>query len=356
MPLKYSGSLLLKLIYKPSYMSQQYLDTDYNTWVAALGPSAMPKASNGKRKANASEVASRAKRQKATNAPKTPKKNPLKAKKLSASVAMLKPLQGDASRTLVLQDLPDNVLANVFCALGLDRLRAMQGTNKGSITPTHPACLPVSWLNMPHVSAVCKRWQRLGRDPCFTRVVSGETINETISQARPGDTIELKPGFYQEVVLVEKPLKFVGQYSIDPKLKRRYKDAVLQSNRSMAVMCNARCVSSLHFLCLRQTAVFLACHPNQLCRESLRHAALPDGCFASRVCFDSLTIRTILPGADRSIVGFGPDCSYIALHDCDLDGISGLLVPRTKVSPCHFAAPEWLLQPARPYALSPILA
>ena len=96
---------------------------------------------------------------------------------------------------------------------------------------------------MPHVSAVCKRWQRVGRDPCFTRVVTGETINETISQARPGDTIKLKPGFYQEVVLVEKPLKFMGQWSIDPKVNRKYKEVVLQSNRSMAVMCNARCVS-----------------------------------------------------------------------------------------------------------------
>ncbi len=93
------------------------------------------------------------------------------------------------------------------------------------------------------MSAVCKRWQRVGRDPCFTRVVTGETINETISQARPGDTIKLKPGFYQEVVLVEKPLKFMGQWSIDPKVNRKYKEVVLQSNRSMAVMCNARCVS-----------------------------------------------------------------------------------------------------------------
>ena len=67
---------------------------------------------------------------------------------------------------------------------------------------------------------------------------------------------------------------------------------------------------------------------------SLHHAALHDGCAACRACFDSLIIRTILPGADRSIVGFGPDCSYIALHDCDLDGISGLLVPRTKVRAC----------------------
>lgn len=62
-----------------------------------------------------------------------------------------------------------------------------------------------------------------------------------------------------------------------------------------------------------------------------------DGCCASRACFERLVIRTILPGGDRSIVGFGPDCSYIALHDCNLDGISGLLVPRTRVNPCSFS-------------------
>ena len=81
----------------------------------------------------------------------------------------------------------------------------------------------------------------MGRDPCFTRVVTGQTINDTISSANPGDTIELKPGFYQEVVLVEKPLRFVGQIGYDV-CGRKHKNVVLQSNRSMAVMCNARYV------------------------------------------------------------------------------------------------------------------
>ena len=66
-----------------------------------------------------------------------------------------------------------------------------------------------------------------------------QTINEPIASANPGDTIQLKPGFYQEVVLVEKPLKFVGLSSID-ETARKHKDVVLQSNRSMAVLCNAR--------------------------------------------------------------------------------------------------------------------
>lgn len=55
-----------------------------------------------------------------------------------------------------------------------------------------------------------------------------------------------------------------------------------------------------------------------------------------RACFENMVIRTILPGADRSMVGFGPECGYIALHDCDLGGVSGLLVPRTKVICCSF--------------------
>ena len=89
----------------------------------------MPKSDNGKRKINASEVAPNAKRQKAANALKTPKKKALKANKPPAFAATRKPHEADAS----MQDLPDNVLANVFCALGLDRLRAMQGKTKGDL-------------------------------------------------------------------------------------------------------------------------------------------------------------------------------------------------------------------------------
>lgn len=59
-----------------------------------------------------------------------------------------------------------------------------------------------------------------------------------------------------------------------------------------------------------------------------------------RACFENMVIRTILPGADRSIVGFGPACSFIALHDCDLGGVSGLLVPRTKVSASYQSYPR----------------
>jgi len=59
-----------------------------------------------------------------------------------------------------------------------------------------------------------------------------------------------------------------------------------------------------------------------------------------RACFENMVIRTILPGADRSIVGFGPACSFIALHDCDLGGVSGLLVPRTKVSASYQPYPR----------------
>ena len=91
----------------------------------------MPKAGTSKRKSHTSEVVPNAKRQRAGDAPKTPKKRAQKVKNASAAKATQKPAEGDASRRLTLQDLPDNVLASVFCALGIDRLRAMQGKEKG---------------------------------------------------------------------------------------------------------------------------------------------------------------------------------------------------------------------------------
>ena len=52
---------------------------------------------------------------------------------------------------------------------------------------------------------------------------------------------------------------------------------------------------------------------------------------ARRVCFESMVFRAILPSGDRSIIGFGPGCSYVRLRACELGGITGLLVPSTRV-------------------------
>ena len=76
------------------------------------------------------------------------------------------------------------------------------------------------------------------------------------------------------------------------------------------------------------------CLPSYVCPSTCSHMYVTGGSWQAclrRACFESMVIRTILPGADRSIVGFGPSCDRITLHSCDLGGVSGLLVPKTKV-------------------------
>ncbi|KAK9914883.1 hypothetical protein WJX75_001872 [Coccomyxa subellipsoidea] len=134
---------------------------------------------------------------------------------------------------------------------------------------------------------VCKRWFTLGRDPCFTTVVQGQQLNIAVSLAGPGDTISIRPGFYQEIVLVEKPLKFVGENGQDIQGRSR-RGVVIQSNRSMCILSNAR------------------------------------------ACFQNIVFRAIMPSTDRSIISYGPACSYIRLEECELGGITGLLIPDSK--------------------------
>ena len=50
-----------------------------------------------------------------------------------------------------------------------------------------------------------------------------------------------------------------------------------------------------------------------------------------RTCFKNIVFRAIMPSTDRSIISFGPACSYIRLEDCELGGITGLLIPDSKV-------------------------
>ncbi len=89
------------------------------------------------------------------------------------------------------------------------------------------------------ICAVCKRWLALGRDPCFTTLVQGQQLNAALSAAGPGDTILLAPGFYQEMVLIEKPVKLVGQPAQDIRGHDR-RGVVIQTNRSMCILSNAR--------------------------------------------------------------------------------------------------------------------
>jgi nitrous oxidase accessory protein NosD len=73
-------------------------------------------------------------------------------------------------------------------------------------------------------------------------VVQGQQLNIAVSLAGPGDTISIRPGFYQEIVLVEKPLKFVGENGQDIQGRSR-RGVVIQSNRSMCILSNARRVA-----------------------------------------------------------------------------------------------------------------
>jgi nitrous oxidase accessory protein NosD len=70
-------------------------------------------------------------------------------------------------------------------------------------------------------------------------VVDGHEVNAAILAAGPGDTILLPPGFYQEVLLVEKPVKILGQCSQDIQGRQR-RGVVIQSNRAVCVLCNDR--------------------------------------------------------------------------------------------------------------------
>ena len=73
-------------------------------------------------------------------------------------------------------------------------------------------------------------------------MVQGQQLNIAVSLAGPGDTISIRPGFYQEIVLVEKPLKFVGENGQDIQGRSR-RGVVIQSNRSMCILSNARRVA-----------------------------------------------------------------------------------------------------------------
>lgn len=88
-------------------------------------------------------------------------------------------------------------------------------------------------------AAVCRRWRALGNHPQFVTHVRPGHVNEAIAAAGVGDTLVLAPGFYQEILLIEKPLKLVGAPGQDVAGRPR-RGVVLQSNRPMAVMCNAR--------------------------------------------------------------------------------------------------------------------
>ena len=291
-----------------------------------------------------------------------------------------------------LQDLPDNVLALIFRQLGLHRLRAVQGA--WPLPPyttllSRNDCHASMWASIgqynlaqpcPCCAAVCKRWRALGNHPQFVTHVRPGHVNEAIAAAGVGDTLVLAPGFYQEILLIEKPLRLVGAPGQDLAGRPR-KGVVIQSNRPMAVMCNARHALSPASSCAAKAPVpdaplcsvhlpivpsgwpqsgSLAVHVHwcdawpfaavmpalwRLCRG--HHAVAGQGPLLHgaggspvrsgvrlvwrRAYFENMVFRAILPSGDRSIIGFGPACNYVRLRACELGGITGLLVPSTRV-------------------------
>lgn len=133
-----------------------------------------------------------------------------------------------------------------------------------------------------------------------------------------------RPNVAQETILIDRPLKLVGQQL--PNLRGQLRRSVtLQSRQHMAVLCNAQ------YACSFATSV------GSLIWGSLPalHTPTPGVWLITtpcccRACLEAVTIRTLSGSDNRSIVAFGPQCSCICLNDCDLAGSSGLLIPQSK--------------------------
>ena len=120
---------------------------------------------------------------------------------------------------LRLMDLPDNVLLRIAVRAGFPhRLSAMQGDLRCLAHLHNASCYEAqrqmpssgccslrqlsqvaSLLYIAHclLTAVCKRLNSILHHPRFTRTVgAGQTIMETVRQARAGDTIVVPPGLY----------------------------------------------------------------------------------------------------------------------------------------------------------------
>lgn len=129
---------------------------------------------------------------------------------------------------------------------------------------------------------MCRQWRGVAGDAAFTCHVTG-SINDAIRKAQPGDTLIIPSGFYnvsrqtacaavllqrrpsgaesdggagivQETILVDRPLKLVGQQM--PNLRGELRRSVtIQSRQHMAVLCDAQCA-------LSQPWVLLGCITN----------------------------------------------------------------------------------------------
>lgn len=151
--------------------------------------------------------------------------------------------------------------------------------------------LKVEFPTKNYLPAVCTRWKQLS-ERLFVRCVKhGQKLLEMVASARAGDTILAPPALYQETIVVDRPLKFVGGYLEFPNSPPRL--TCLFSIRPPVVVCNARCM------------------------------------------FVNIEIHTNTARVDSSIVSFGPACSYIRFEHCKLTGLTGIILPYRKGPDTH---------------------
>lgn len=137
-------------------------------------------------------------------------------------------------------------------------------------------------------SQVCRRWRHASSDPCFTIRVSPKprAISTAISSAPEGATIVLSPGYYQETVLVCKPVRILGETTETAAGGSRL-GVVVEGHASTAIVCSALC--------------------------SMEHVRL----------------RARRAAHGRSIITYhhGGTCPFISLKHCEISGGSNLRLP-----------------------------
>ncbi|KAI8470551.1 MAG: hypothetical protein J3K34DRAFT_509560 [Monoraphidium minutum] len=135
---------------------------------------------------------------------------------------------------------------------------------------------------------VSRRFRGLAEHACWVHEVDGErlTLIEAVERARPGDTLRLTGPFFQEAVIIDKPLRIVGA--------------------AAAPGCAGRA------------------------RATLFQQRPPVALAQARVLFRNIVLHTGAQRDDTSIAVFGPACPYLRFEGCRLLGATGLTLPASK--------------------------
>eukprot|EP00238_Polyblepharides_amylifera_P001120 CAMPEP_0196574094 /NCGR_PEP_ID=MMETSP1081-20130531/3871_1 /TAXON_ID=36882 /ORGANISM="Pyramimonas amylifera, Strain CCMP720" /LENGTH=385 /DNA_ID=CAMNT_0041891999 /DNA_START=156 /DNA_END=1313 /DNA_ORIENTATION=+ len=88
---------------------------------------------------------------------------------------------------------------------------------------------------------VCSRWRTASKDRCFCMRVEPhpQAINRAISGLVAGGTIILSPGYYQETIVVSKPVRLIGELHETVRGEAR-RAVVIEGHSSTAVVCMAQ--------------------------------------------------------------------------------------------------------------------